>query len=413
MAFGINYLLDWARRPKLTSLVASASSHAAGRVSFENAAIANSPAAMACISWLSRNATEATLTLRNADDSVVESHPVLDLLREPGDGWSQDELLKATVYSLAVSGNAYWLILRRGGGGAPVGLRYLSHDDVKVSNLRRSPLDAPELIYTVDGGPGMATVLNEDIVHLRLGRDPYENWLGLPPLRSAMPDIYCDAEAYQYSASVLSNRGVPGVVVSPDPRTQVRMEQAQVEQFKQLMKDTTTSLQRGESVVFGMPMRVAQLAALINDMVVRDIHNRAEERICATLGLQPAVLGLGAGLEQTKVGATLTVEARQAWVNTLIPWLRTIAHDLTSQLLSAITAEEGLRFVFDTTDVPAAREDELRQTQILATQVQNGLRTANEARTILGEPEHIDGNVLAPVGGGGRGLTAAPAGEDE
>src|SRR3546814_2618913 len=59
----------------------------------------------------------------------------------------------------------------------------------------------------------------------------------------------------------------------------------------------------------------------------------AEERVCALLGIPAAVVGFGAGLQQTKVGATMQQMSKQAWENGVLPFCRLAADELKRSLL--------------------------------------------------------------------------------
>ena len=421
MGFWITNLLP-RKRPGWFPFAAGGA--AGRRLDFNDAErIAESPVAMSCVSWLMRNFTEAPLRVRRRNvggaantKEFLDNHMALQMLRTPGDGWSLDELLKATVYSLAVAGNAYW-IKERGAGGLPVGVRYVAHTEV---NLRITEGRRGNRVITYDvqvpNTSRKERVLPENIVHLRLGRDPYKTYMGLMPLRPVMPDIWADAEAYQYTNSLLHNRGVGGLIASPDPRSDAEgLKGKDLEDFQRMLKESTDGIQRGRTVAMSIPMRITQIENHVNDLVLRAIHNRAEERICAAFGMQPAVLGLGAGLEQTKVGATLNAELRYVWVNTLIPWQSMVAHDLTAQLLDEYSDGGGVEFLFDWHSVPAAREDELRQIRIEAAAQIAGLRTPNESRERLGMMPHDspEANQLAPPAGRAPTVNVDPDSEVE
>jgi phage portal protein BeeE len=67
--------------------------------------------------------------------------------------------------------------------------------------------------YTVDGV--VYEDRPEDVVHFRHGIDPNNPRKGLSPLASLFREIFTDDEAANFTASLLRNLGVPGVVISP------------------------------------------------------------------------------------------------------------------------------------------------------------------------------------------------------
>src|SRR3546814_12744510 len=84
----------------------------------------------------------------------------------------------------------------------------------------------------------------------------------------------------------------------------------------------------------------------------------AEERVCALLGIPAAVVGFGAGLQQTKVGATMQQMSKQAWENGVLPFCRLAADELTRSLLPQFGKVDGLDVFWDPADVPAMQGDE-------------------------------------------------------
>ena len=69
--------------------------------------------------------------------------------------------------------------------------------------------------YSVPGR-GEFFIPPENLVHFRFGQDPHNQRSGLSPLKSALREIYTDQEASTWSAALLKNGAVPGLMVAPD-----------------------------------------------------------------------------------------------------------------------------------------------------------------------------------------------------
>ena len=76
------------------------------------------------------------------------------------------------------------------------------------------------------------------------------------------------------------------------------------------------------------------------------IYGLCEARICAQLGIPPAVAQMGVGLAQTRVGATMKEEVRLAYENGAIPVAAIIAESWSKMLLPAM-GRTGYRIEFD------------------------------------------------------------------
>ena len=89
---------------------------------------------------------------------------------------------------------------------------------------------------------------------------------------------------------------------------------------------------------------------------MRDV---AEERVCSCLGIPAAIVGFGAGLQSTKVGATMNEMRKLAWINGIIPIHRSFADTLHRSLMPDFMRGSANSEVveFDTSQVTALEED--------------------------------------------------------
>ena len=116
------------------------------------------------------------------------------------------------MIQLMLDGNAYWRKVRNGYGKVvqlwwvpswmikPVrpndGSAFLSHYEYRVNNqvFRLDPVD---------------------IVHFRDGVDPSDDLRGLSRLKAVLREVCTDNECATFSAAIMRNFGVPGVIISP------------------------------------------------------------------------------------------------------------------------------------------------------------------------------------------------------
>jgi len=97
-------------------------------------------------------------------------------------------------------------------------------------------------------------------VHLRNGLDPRNVRLGLSPLTAELRDIFTDDEAAAYTATMLKNRGVPGLLIAPDSdNAVVSDEEAQAMRAK--VEERTTGSNRGRPIVPTGKTKVTRLAS--------------------------------------------------------------------------------------------------------------------------------------------------------
>jgi hypothetical protein len=253
----------------------------------------------------------------------------------------------------------------------------------------------------------------EDVVHLRLGLDPRNPRLGISPLHSVLREVFTDDEAANYTASLLRNAGVPGVVLSPDGDYAV--PEGAEEATKERFREKTTGDRRGEPLVFNVPTKMERLSFSPTEMNLRDLRHIPEERVCAVLGFPPGVVGLGAGLDRNTFSNY--TEARKAAYQVMVSLWGLVANGIHSQLLPHFERDpRAFAVEYDVSGVEALREDENARTDRLRRDFTAGLITrAAYLRSTGREAEPADDiyllpfNVIeVPKGGSPLGSDAPP-----
>lgn len=319
----------------------------------------------AVVGWISRNFPEAPVRIVREDDP--EAKPIvraqtgpgamLRLLERPNRFYSGVLQWIATIVDFVVDGNAYWLKVRNASGRV-IELWWVPQRMMEP----RWPLDDPSVFigwyeYSVDGV--RYAIKPENVVHFRNGLDPDNTRKGRSPLKSLFREIFTDEEAAGFTASLLRNLGVPGVVIAPSNTTSGMPGglDADAEAIKQKFMDKFGGDKRGEPLVFTAPTDVKVLSWSPAQLDLKTLRRIPEERISAVLGVHPAVTGLGAGLDRSTF--TNMGEAKKgAYGEGVIPLQRLIAAELEVQLLPdfASAALETYDVYFDASVTSAMAE---------------------------------------------------------
>ena len=198
----------------------------------------------------------------------------------------------------------------------------------------------------------------QDIIHFRNGLDTEDPKLGSSPLKSVLREVYTDDEAAAFTASLLHNMGVPGLVISPATGVNIPVDAAG--EVKREVTEAFTGDRRGEPIVMLGATNIHQFGFSPEQLVLKDLRRIPEERVTAVLGVPAIVAGLGAGLDRSTF--TNMGEARAAaYESGLIPMQRIMAEDIRFQLLNEFEEDPFLwRFGFDLTKVRVLQEDLLR-----------------------------------------------------
>lgn len=342
-------------------------------------------AVMACVQWMARTFPEAPIQVRRttgagtgmAGHEVVPNHPLTALIKRPNPYYSGTLLWKATMASLSVSGNAYWIKIRSRRGD-PVELWYEPHFTCSPT----WPVDGSAFIggYRLMRGGRPYDIARADVVHFRSGIDLANTRLGLSDLASALREVFTDNEAATFSATLLHNMGIPGLVVSPmQADTQINDPAG----LKRDIMAKTTGDRRGEPLVMALPTKIEKLSFSPAEMSMREVRYIPEERICALLGIPPGVVGLGAGLDRNTF-SNMREGREAAYESCIVPTQRLLANDLDVQLLPDMGDGASEEVAFDLSEVRALQEDRDKLTARTALAYKSGVMRRSEARRALG-----------------------------
>jgi HK97 family phage portal protein len=364
----------------------------------------------ACLNWICRTFPEAPAALWTVDEEDVRSrirrHPMLTLLRNPTaspgkpQGYYSGTLLwMATLLSWIIDGNAYWLKVRSRLKQV-VQLWYVPHWMMEPW----WPTDGSEYIshymYWVNGNT--VRIPSEDVVHFRFGLDPDNIRKGQSPLRTVLREVFTDEEGARFTASIMKNLGVPGLVVAPSASvgSQWRPNPTEIATMEARYKEKFIGDKRGEPIIMSGPTSVTPYGFSPRDMDLSALRNVPEERITAALGLPAAVVGFGAGLQQTKVGATMSELRDQAWQSCLIPNQRILGEEVQTQLLPDFEPKpESFQFGFDLSRVMVMQEQMLKAMEFWTRLGAAGFAKRSEVRRTFDLPVKPEDEVYVPQPG--------------
>ncbi|MEM7000879.1 MAG: phage portal protein [Pseudomonadota bacterium] len=340
---------------------------------------------MAVIQWLQRAVVEPKFELVSPDgETVVTEHPLLELLATPNKHYTLETLLQSYVYSYVMDGNNYWILVD--GAGGPAEIWYAPHYLMEPDYQRDGSDFLSGWKYKPNGQLQYLEI--EDVVHFRHGMNPDEPRLGLSPVHSALTEIWADGDAGRLSAYFLKNNGIPGLVLSP--KNDGVLEDP--EGIKRDIIAKTTGANRGKPLVMMGATEVKEYGFSPQQLDMSAVRDVAEERVTALLGIPAAVVGFGAGLQQTKVGATMTELRKLAWMNGVVPILNCFVGSVNRTLTPRMA--EGLLLRANYENVEALQEDRDAISDRTLKQYHGGLINKAEARQKIGqEPDSGDENV--------------------
>jgi len=345
-------------------------------------------AVIACLQVLATAFAEPNILVssRNSEGDYQRemNHPLTKLLRRPNPYMTQQLLANYIVTSLNAAGDAF-IYKNRNQRGQVVELVPL------MPHLVEAKGNENELIthfnYQPQGGmQGEDTVRIEkvDMIHLRQNVDPNNMRKGLAPLRGVLREIAGDEAAGQYTAALLHNMAVPGVILSPRDDQMGGPTREEAEAIAEMYKEKFGGKNRGAPMVLSGAMNVEVVSFSPDQMKLAELRRIPEERVSAVLGVPAVLAGLGAGLDSATYSNTK--ELREFFTESkMVPMWNMVASDLTHQLLRPEFGGNDNQYCeYDIGGVRALADDKDNLYKRMNTAVQGGWVTIGEARKVVG-----------------------------
>lgn len=339
---------------------------------------------VATLNWICRTFVEADLAVwRAGGDGAqkVANHPLFMVLKRPNPAYSWSSLFQAIVVSLYHDGNAYLLKQRREGDNAVVSLWFVPYWMIEPQWPFDGTVFISHYIYQVNGKT--LYVRPEDVIHIRKGLDPANTRKGFGVLKSVIKEVFTDEAAQNFSAWMLDNYAIPGVIIAPD-EDNVEIDETDAEEMKQKFLHKFGGEHIGEPMFLTYKAKVFTVGHNPKDLALKEIRRIPEERISAVTGVPSIVANLGAGLDSSTYNNLENLK-RAATNQTLVPLWRDVAEQMTLQLLVDFSNRQDEFLEFDTSQVKELREDETANADRTRNLFTGDIITRAEARLRIGE----------------------------
>ena len=317
-------------------------------------------------------------------ESVLPNHEALALLEAPSGPLSPYRLRARTAVQLLLYGNSFWYLDRgRARRGLPRALRVVHPERVTYAWVG----DAEQIVrydWRDVNGATMPSTPAEDMVHFR-DLEARDGFFGYPRLAAALLDIDSDTKASQYTRQMLSNHGVPGMVVLTEGVTSIDdLRQAEASWHEKM----TTRGERGRTKFLAGVKDVKPIGFDLSELEFPDLRGIARESICAAAGVDPRMIGLQSAATDAGLSGQQYREARARLIQqTCLPIMRAIESELNTWLMP----EYGDVYVrFSPDAIAEMLEDKGATSTRVIAEVGAGVRTVEEARQTLDLDETMD-----------------------
>ena len=368
-------------------------------------------AVAACLSVLATAFAEPKLQVFREDeagqDKQLAKHPISKLFKRPNPFMSGAILSHYLVSSISVEGDAY-LYKNRNKKGQVVQLVPLMPAFVTPKGNVERLITHYEYTPTTD----TVDLPVNDIVHIRTGIDPNDHRRGYAPIKTVLREILGDEAAGQYSTALLHNMAIPGVILSPSGDAMGGPTREEAEAISEMYKTKFGGANRGQPMVLTGAMNIDVVSFSPTDMNLIELRRLPEERVAAVMGVPAVLAGLGAGLNSATYNNTR--ELREYFTEQkLVTLWRTVADELTYQLLPEFENNDNIYCKYDIESVRALSQDQDELYKRMNQAVSGGWATIGEARNMVGLPADDTHNVyLRPLNMQQVNASEVPAQED-
>jgi len=263
-------------------------------------------AVVACLNVLATSFSEPKLQVirkdtKYLDSEIIQEHPLSKLYSRPNPFMSANLLSHYIVLALNTLGDAF-LYKNRDKNGKVVELVPLMPHLVEVRGNENKLITHYD--YYLYGKGDKIELPESDVVHIRQGIDPNDHRRGHAPLKTVLREILGDESAGQFTAALLNNMAVPGVVLTPRNDGFGGPTREEAEAISQMYKEKFGGQNRGAPMVLSGAMNIDIVSFSPDQMKLAELRRIPEERVSAVLGVPAILAGLGAGLDSATYNNT-------------------------------------------------------------------------------------------------------------
>ena len=334
----------------------------------------------AAIRIIAENIAAVEFKVAGPDDKLIENHPA-NAPFNMGDLTTRHELIWTIVEGLIIAGNAF-LIPQPNRT-----LRALDWRNVQMPTSLslnkytvRNPFENTQAMYVPDA-----------IAHLRYRRS-VDGYNGIGLIQDAgLGELATDDVSQDYTLTILARLGVPGLIFMGKRLDNFdAVTDEDTDSIEQALDTVYSGAGRGAGMATKREWAIHEPAGVSNRGIdLSKVRQVVEERLLASIGVPPALISIGVGAQQVRVGRTME-ELRTAFaVDTIQPLAEHIAGQLTKELLPFYPNTAGLRYLPDFAKSAMMQEHfavtRFKQAEYLEKLVTAQILTPEEAKAQLPE----------------------------
>jgi HK97 family phage portal protein len=337
-----------------------------------------------CVSLIARNISSVPLVLYQ-ENQIIQSHPLLDLLKRPNSSQSYESFFESLVTYLLLTGNSYVYAVAETECPDRLGQLYVLRSD-RLS-VKSHTHGLPERYEYRSGNHLLSIPVDPEtgqsaLMHLKLF-SPWGDNQGISPLKSAQSMIALQNTIVAHNISLLHNAGCPsGALIVKG----ANLTEEQVYQLREQLRTMKTKAGAGHMMLLNGPFEWKEMGLSPKDMDFAEGRTLASREIAQVFGVPPLCIGILGDSTYTSYQ-----EARMhLWEDTLLPLLDTLVAQFNQWLVPYYGSDLCLGYNKDSIHALIPRREKLWDKVSTISCL-----TINEKRHMLGYPPLNGGDVLA------------------
>lgn len=322
------------------------------------------------------------------NNSLVEKHPLLTLLKRPNPQMAGAEFFEHVYAMKLISGNSYIHAVAND-AQMPVELYSLRPDRVTVvagknglPSAYRYTVGDSVRHFPIDRFTGKSVVLHLKHFH------PLDDWYGLSPIEAAAYAIDQHNQAGQWNQALLQNGARPSgaLLVKSEGNQEGYLNEEQFQHLKQQLMDSYSSAANaGKPMLLEGGLQWQEMSLTPKDMDFIETKYSAARDIALAFGVPPQLLGIPGDNTYSNLA-----EARLAmWEQTIIPMMDNMVDNMNNWLSPFFGNSYSLGYNKDTIGALAPRREKIWSW------VQNAdFMTINEKRKAVGLSPVNNGDII-------------------
>lgn len=298
-------------------------------------------------------------------DTLIEKHPLLDLLRRPNPMQSSVRLLSTTMMSMELWGNAYWVIERN--GKKPAELWGVLPTRVEIAEKING---VPEL-YSIRGNGGERHQYDaSDVVWFHYD-GPASHLDSVCPTSAAERAVKTDMLALRAQFDFFDRGANPPFALTTDEN----LQDGDVQRLRAQWEASYSGVTRWwKPLLLWGGMKPTPLSAPPSTTWIQ-LRNQLRQEILAVFDVPPAIAGV---FDNANYGVSIREQRAMFWEDCLQPRLDGIDSDISHQLASQY--DDGLTIGRDYSGIAALQPDWAGLAQAASAFTASGVMTPDEFR---------------------------------